>query len=100
MLLFRGLFSRRIQSRYSSGRYRDYLRSNSVSSKTNKSHRYSKDGFGIREWLLSKRLGKSIHEALFEQVFRNKSMFHSAFQQNLDGRDPPSVDSLSILSIL
>lgn len=47
------------------------------SPKTKKSHRYSNYGFGLLGWLLSKRLGKSLHDAMQEHVFKPLGMTNS-----------------------
>lgn len=58
----------------------------SESPKTKKSHRYSNYGFGILGWLLSRRLGKSLHDALYDEVFQPLGMTSSGVGANL--REP------------
>lgn len=45
--------------------------------KKNRRHRYSNYGFGLLGWLLSKRLGTSLNEALAEHVFNPLGMTDS-----------------------
>ncbi|MGC5324218.1 serine hydrolase domain-containing protein [Brevibacillus sp. SYSU BS000544] len=47
------------------------------SPKTKKSHQYSNYGFGILGWLLSKRLGKNLEDALNDEVFKPLGMTDS-----------------------
>ncbi|PYI56636.1 serine hydrolase [Paenibacillus flagellatus] len=43
----------------------------------NRKHRYSNYGFGLLGWLLARRLGKSLDEALAERVFVPLGMTHT-----------------------
>ncbi|WP_409347114.1 serine hydrolase domain-containing protein [Paenibacillus sp. MBLB4367] len=46
----------------------------SESPKKKSKHRYSNYGFGLLGWLLSRRLGTSLHEALAEHIFKPLGM--------------------------
>ncbi|GED68187.1 hypothetical protein BRE01_18890 [Brevibacillus reuszeri] len=44
---------------------------------TRTSHRYSNFGFGILGWLLSRKIEKSLHDALYEEIFQPLGMTSS-----------------------
>lgn len=58
----------------------------SESPKKKSKHRYSNYSFGLLGWLLSKRLGVSLHEALVEHIFKPLAMTNSG---TVTDRQPP-----------